>query len=577
MKKTHYIPQALAIITAVALCYHGVLSSPFQFDDALFIVKNKEIRDVSDIGALWAYNPARFLVFLSLAVNYYLGGLDTYGYHLFNIAVHMANSILVMIFGAALVTAWRGREPQWPWRWLPFLSAMIFAVHPLQTQAVTYIWQRNTSVAAMFYLSAMTLYLSAAIAGKSQQDHPARLQYAGALICAICAMFTKQTAVTLPMALAMLEFFFIAPADDRERARRLAPFFGIMLIIPALALTGLSRELGDIVMIGDKVPSHMDYLLTQLNVIVTYIKLLALPINQNLDYDYPIAHSISGSIVSACILSGFVALALAFYRRDRTISFGVLFFFLALSVESSVFPLEDVIFEHRAYLPSAGAIIASWAGLFYTLDKLAPGWFQKRLSAIAIALAFVALTSSYATATINRNEAWRDGITLWTDVVKKSPGKPRAAHNLGNAYLERGDYDGAEKLFLQALAINPKFETSLYSMAAISLRRGELDAALKYLEEAITIDPLMDFPLFSLGEGYLKRGMTAESAKCYRLAVKLKPGIPGGWRGLVQALEADGAKEEAANVAREIIRRWPVAVGDQFINDIASRPALKTP
>lgn len=576
MKKYHYVPQAMVIITAAALCYRGILGSPFQFDDIPFIMKNEEIRVVSDIGALWRYNPARFLVFLSLSVNYYLGGLDTYGYHIFNIAIHTVNSILVMFFGSALVSAWSGRETQSPWYWLPFFSAIIFAVHPLQTQAVTYIWQRNASMAAMFYLSAMTLYLSAAIAGK-ETGRPARLRYAGALICAVCAMFTKQTAVTLPVALAMIEFFFINPADERKRIGRLAPFFGIMLIIPTLAFMGITRELGDIAMLGEKVSSHRDYFLTQLNVIVTYIRLLALPVNQNLDYDYPIAHFVSDSIVSACLLAGFVAVALAFYCRDRVITFGVLFFFLALSVESSVFPLEDVIFEHRAYLPSVGAIIAFWAGLFYAFDRLAPGWFKKRLAVIAMALGFVALASGYAAATINRNEVWRDRLTLWTDVAKKSPKKPRAVNNLGAIYLERGDYDEAEKLFLQAIAINPKYAVSLFNMAVITLRRGELDTALKYLDEAVTIDPLTRFPLFSMGEGYLKRGMTDEALKCYRLAVKLKPGMPKGWRGLVQALEASGDKEEAANVAREIIRRWPDAQRDAFVNDIASRPALKTP
>jgi tetratricopeptide (TPR) repeat protein len=385
-------------------------------------------------------------------------------------------------------------------------------------------------------------------------------------------MFTKQTAVTLPIALAMLELFFLNPVDGRERIRRLAPFFGIMLIGPLMAVAGMDRELGDITDRAEKVLSHREYILTQFNVIVTYLRLLAFPVNQNLDYDYPIAHFISDSIVSACILSGFVALALAFYRRDRIITFGVLFFFLALSVESSVFPLEDVIFEHRAYLPSAGIIIAFWAGLFYMLEKLAPVWLQKRAAVIALAFALIALTSSYATATLNRNEAWRDGETLWTDVVKKSPGKARPHNNLGAFYLHKGDLDKAEKLFRQSLAIAPKYALSLYDMALLNLQRGDLDTALKYLDEAVAIDPLTGFPLFSLGEEYLKRGRTDEALKCYRLAVKLKPGIPKGWRGLVQALEAAGDKEEAANVAREVLRRWPEAQRDAFVNDIASRP-----
>jgi tetratricopeptide (TPR) repeat protein len=572
LKKHLLFPQALLVITAVAFCYHGILNYPFLFDDIPHIQINDAIKDVSNIGGLLAYNPARFLVFLSFAINYYFGGLDTFGYHLFNIAVHMANSLLVMAFGMTLVTAWRGKEAQWPWSWLPFFSAIVFAVHPLHTGAVTYTCQRSASMVAFLYLSAMTLYLSAAIARK-ETNQPARFRYAGALICATAAMFTKQTAVTLPIALAMLEFFFVAPADSRERIRRLAPFFGIMLIGPLLAVTGMDRELGDITDRAELMPSHAEYFLTQLNVIVTYLRLLVFPVNQNLDYDYPIAHSLADSAVSAGILLGLVALAVAFYRRGRIISFGVLFFFLALSVESSVFPLEDVIFEHRAYLPSAGVIIAFWAGLFYMLEKLAPVWLQKRSAVIAITFALITLTASYATATINRNGVWRDGETLWTDVVKKSPGKARPHNNLGAFYLNKGDLDKAEKLFRQSLAIAPKYALSLYDMALLNLQRGDLETALSYLGEAVTIDPLTRFPLFSLGEGYLKRGMTDEAVKCYRLAVKLKPAIPKGWRGLVQALESAGDREGATVAAREVLRRWPEAKEDKLISDIASRPA----
>ncbi|MBF0291316.1 MAG: tetratricopeptide repeat protein [Nitrospinae bacterium] len=569
-----HISQALLIISAVAFCYHGILDYPFLFDDIPHIQINDAIKDVSNIGGLLAYNPARFLVFLSFAVNYHFGGLDTFGYHLFNIAVHMVNSLLVMAFGMALVTAWRGREAQWPWTWLPFFSAIVFAVHPLHTGAVTYTCQRSASMVALLYLSAMTLYLSAAIASK-ETNQPAKFRYAGALICATLAMFTKQTAATLPIALVMLDFFFIASSERRERIRRLAPFFIIMLIGPLMAVTGMDRELGDIADRVETMPSHTEYFLTQLNVIVTYLRLIALPVNQNLDYDYPIAHSISDSALSAGILLGLLALAVAFYRRERMISFGILFFFLALSVESSVFPLEDVIFEHRAYLPSAGIIIAFWAGLFYTLEKLAPVWSRKKSVVVAMTLTLTALTSGYAAATINRNEVWRDGEALWTDVVKKSQGKARPHNNLGAFYFHKGDLDKAEKYFRQSLAINPKYALSLYDMALLNLKRGDLDTALDYFDKAVTIDPLTPFPLFSMGEGYLKRGMTAEAVKCYRLAVKLKPGIPKGWQGLVHALDSAGDKQGAQETASEVLRRWPEARKDSLIRDLTAPDKIK--
>src|SRR6185503_14617809 len=202
MKQIPAHRRSFSIIAGIflvgSLIYANTLKAPFVYDDEPFIVYNTNIKDLGNLPAIWhaAAVPSRFISFLSFALNYHFHGLDVAGYHLVNIGIHLINALLV--YWLMLLTL-RGHEAR---RMLAAAIALLFLTHPIQTQAVTYITQRFTSLATLFYLAAICFYASGRVYRKP-------IYYAGAVLSAVLAMFTKEIALTLPVAIIMYDFYFL--------------------------------------------------------------------------------------------------------------------------------------------------------------------------------------------------------------------------------------------------------------------------------------------------------------------------------------------------------------------------------
>ncbi|NIQ78870.1 MAG: tetratricopeptide repeat protein, partial [Anaerolineae bacterium] len=385
----------------------------------------------------------RYIGYLTFALNYRLHGLNVAGYHLVNLFIHISTALLLYLivtltFQTPLLRASPVRDyaPH-----IAVFTALLFACHPLQTQAVTYIWQRVTSLAAMLYLLSLTAYvrwrLSASLRTAGAKALP---WYVLALLSAVLAMKTKETAFMLPLTLAMYEFLFFQ-GKTLPRIGYLLPLLLTMLIVP-LTLFSIDRPAGELiddvsdVTRGHSNLSRYEYLMTSLRVIVTYIRLLFLPVNQNLDHDYPTYRSLLDMpvTVSAVFLLCIAGLGVLLLLRSRNgaphlriISFGIFWFFLNLALESSVIPLNNVIFEHRLYLPSMGVFLAVTVLVFHAVQKLKERWKGAGRAAVLILAGVVlALTG----ATYARNGKWGDEVTLWQDVVSKSPVKAWARISL---------------------------------------------------------------------------------------------------------------------------------------------------
>ena len=222
-----------------------------------------------------------------------------------------------------------------------------------------------------------------------------------------------------------------------------------------------------------------DYLFTQFRVIVTYLRLLFFPVGQNLDHDFPVAHSFFNAPVFLSFLLLLAILGLGIYlvyrskfyvlsstldnsppttdRRlptafYRLIAFGIFWFFIALAVESSVIPIVDVIFEHRVYLPSVGFFIALSTAVVLAAEKLAVR--RPKIAGITYT-AMLLVTLSLASATFMRNMVWADETTLWQDVAAKSPDKSRPWNNLAYAYLQKHQPKKAIPALIRSIGISP--------------------------------------------------------------------------------------------------------------------------
>ena len=436
---------ALAVVSAAAaLAYAPSFSVPFQFDDYARLGQNWALQHGHLVDALLWLGFPRVVPALTLVLNYQLGAFDPLGYHLLNFAVHLLATAGVFELALTLCHAPRLRE-RWSDRALTVATAaaVVFACHPLQTQAVTYIIQRYASIAALFYVWAVVCYLRARGRQLGVSKGSATRYWVATVAFAGCAVLSKENAASLPAAFLLAEWTaFRLPRHWRTIAVGAGVLLAALLVL--MWLTGGAAGGGGLVaqiwrsgtanstrqtqFSGGQTPP-MTYLRTQALVLPRYLRLVALPWGQNVDHDVPLAESLTAPVLAGvAFLIGVATLGVALMRRQPLFGFAILWFFITLSVESSVIGLSDVIAEHRMYLPMAG-IALGIGGLFAAAAARAPR--AAPAVGVAAAAALVALTFA-------RNVVWLSPLTLWVDAAEKSPHLARPQVNAGVAYHQGG-------------------------------------------------------------------------------------------------------------------------------------------
>jgi len=491
--------SCLLICTVGILAYSNTFQSAFHFDDETSILQNPAIRHLNDLQAIFYYAPSRFVTYLSFAVNYAADGVSVIGYHIVNLAIHLLAGLMVWLFARQMLRtpAIKESDNANASSLVPLLAGLIFVAHPVQTQAVAYIAQRAASLATLFYLLSLYLYGEAR---RTQVANGSRWWvagfYAAAFVAAIVGMFSKETALTLPFAVILYEMFFF-----RGGRKTIWVIIGlsatIFLLIPVfLAGRGLIS-----LTIEDAVPATQ-YLLTQPRVWLTYLRLLILPINQNLDYDFALSRSLldASTLLSMGVLGLLAFFAGKLFRKKRLLSFCFFWFFLTLLPESSILPMPDVIYEHRLYLPMVGLSVLV-ALLIYE--------FSKTWRSATLATLLVGLIGILGLATRERNKVWSDNILLWTDVISKSPDKARGYNNRGKAFIDKNMLDAALLDLNHALVLAPSFGDAYNNRGNVYLLRGEYDKAIAEYQNAlrvgISLGTKVDQVFYNLGTAYIGR------------------------------------------------------------------------
>lgn len=553
---THFVLIALLGLLAYSNTFHV----PFQWDEDTFIKQNPFIKDLGYFldpsrahgHALYGALKSRYIGYLTFALNYAMGGLDVTGYHVFNLLVHILNAFLVyalarLSFNTPFLKegALHQKAP-----FIALFSGLLFVSHPVQTEAVTYIFQRLASLAALFYLLSITAYVKSRLStGKSSF-----IFYVISLASAILSMKTKENAFTLPVVIVLFEFLFFA-GPVRKRLIRMIPLLLTLLIIP-VTLASVHKPAGEI--IGNIAPttrgysglSRGDYLLTELPVIITYIRLLFFPVNQNLDYDYPVYRSFLAHpvVLSFLALMMVLFLALILYVRSRTgardgrlAAFGILWFFITLSVESSIVPIPVVIDEYRLYLPSVGAFLAVVTGAGLMLEKLRKEKFRQIIAAFLFIVPLLFAVMTYA-----RNVTWATKVSLWEDVVRKSPSLAYPHNNLGVAYMEQGRFDDAAREFLSALAIKPDHASAYNNLGLIYTRHNMLNEAEQAFQNALRLKPDYAKAYNNLGVVFARQGRYDAAMKAFQNALRYKSDVVDAYNniGLLYLREGHFGKAE---------------------------------
>lgn len=377
---------SIILITVVAsLIYSNSFDASFHFDDEPSIIENYAIHrfDLQEIFS----TATRPVLEITFALNYYFGKLDVFGYHLVNLLLHISNGIMLYFVlmwtidrmrmfpdtCTGTVATVKGHAARSRFR-VPLYASLIFIAHPVQTQAVTYIVSRSSLLATFFYLLAFVFFILAVkkepAAGETAAPSAfsARVCCAGAFISSCLGMGTKQITITLPLMILIYDYYFVSCGNIRRLISRykfhLAMFATISVAV-YLSYSGLFKFMSFDYAKGVHMPpmeggkseaiTSFQYFLTQLHVVPHYIRLLFFPVGLNLDYDWPLTRAVDPlTVFYFILLAGIFILGLLLFRKSRLISFGIVWFFVTLSVTSSFLVIYDFIFEHRLYLPSMG-------------------------------------------------------------------------------------------------------------------------------------------------------------------------------------------------------------------------------
>jgi hypothetical protein len=507
----------LLLAAATALVYGHTLGYPFQFDGAGLIVKHNTFRDPFDLYFLWEFNPSRLATYWSFAVNNALHGLWPPGYRLVNIVIHFGAGLVALRLARLL------RDRCFPTEagtaavaLFPTAVALLFVVHPLQTQGVTYIWQRSTSLEGLLYLLALTLYLSWAARREADADADDALLLA-ATGTALAAMLTKQNGVTLPVAALVADYLFVAGSWRRLVARRggVLLFASTVAIVPALTLLGGSRELTDIAAHTAAPTSLAVSWLTQIDVTALYLKLFVWPTGQSIDHVVPAVDRIGAVVPALSLHLALAGSAVAAFGKNRLHTYGVFLFYLALSVESLT-PLADPVFEHRMYLPMVGLLIAS----------LSWGMVLSPKRGMLLTTAALLLAIPLGAAAHQRNLVWRSNGALWSDALDKNPDARRAPIFLGLEAFDAKRYDEALVRFGRVADVWPSLSLGPFMVGRIHFTEKRYAAAATGFAEAARRSPGAPLPLYRLGESLMADGRPAEAAIAFGRALALAPLVP---------------------------------------------------
>jgi tetratricopeptide (TPR) repeat protein len=544
------------LVVAVSLVYWNSLGAPFLFDDTGAVVHNPTIRHLASAAVL---NPpsdgstttGRPLVNFSFAVNYALSGERVWSYHALNVAIHALAALTLMGLVRRTLRTAVLRERFGPAAGsLGFVTALLWALHPLQTESVVCIAQRTESLCGLFYL--LTLYgfvrgadsppASGAVLPPASGP---RAWFACSVISCLLGLATKEVAATAPLLVLLYDRTFLAGSFAAAWQRRWKYYSALActwLLLAWLVLrSGGARGVAAGFGLGI---SWWNYLLQQCEALVLYLKLSFWPHPLVLDYGTQVAHSAADVWWQGILVLGLLAATLRALWKKPAAGFAGAWFFVILAPSSSVVPLvTQTMAEHRMYLPLA-AVIALVVLAAYDRSGSRATWL---LAMVAVGFGFL---------TVARNHDYRDVVAIWSDSAAKYPLNARAHNNLAWALLPQGKTAEANAHFARAVALQPGYVSARYNWGVALLDQGRVAEAIAQFEAAVTLAPNHADAHVNLGNALMQVQRAAEAIPHYEAALRLGPG-PDVHYDLGVALSETGRPAEAAGQLRTALQMNP--------------------
>jgi protein O-mannosyl-transferase len=538
--------QTVLVVVATGVVYLNSFRNEFLWDDLHLIVDNPTIKHWSRAPELFLtelfphgilsgyYRPLQALTYL---VDYSIWGLDPLGFHLTNVVLHIGVALLFQRLVTVLLhDATAG-----------LVSALLFAVHPIHTEAVTYVAGRSDPLSALLMLAALLWFARDPRPGISGT----RIL---SLVAFFLALLAREAAVVLILLLVLVER--VRPGEQegnspwRDSAVWCAPYLATLVAYVAwrAAVVGFQAH-------GSTAPAQVPLPLrvcTMARVIIEYLALLVVPLDQHMErVVHPAGSCLEAPVLGAqVVLIAILAGAAACRRRAWPVAFGVAWFFIALLPVSNLVPLSTFMAEHWLYVPSMGLfLIAGWGASQFA----ARGWVQP------VATGVLVVVGGYGGLTIHRNLDWRDGRTFYQATLRLAPHSARAWTNLGQAYHEEGDLEKAREAYEHALQLSPAAADGVQNLGVIAVKEGRPEKALAAYERALMMDTNLADPHNNLGNIYREQGKYEEAEREFRAALRIDPSHAAARSNLGLTLQAMGRADEAEQSFLDAVRIDPAS------------------
>lgn len=512
----------LIAILSFAVYFNG-LSTPFQFDDKMYIRDNPNFADISDTRSIISFNPSmpRPVSNLTAAGLYAIFGSAPLGYHVALVMLHILNSALIGLIAVRLAES---NEALGKSEYVFGATSLVMALHPLLTGSVTYISNLPGLEASFFMLMGLWLYMKAKT--RRMNGNGCIIPYGLAILCSILALGSKEIAFVFPALILLVDLTGPASRVSKRKSITMGgPFwFLVLLVVHVRIKSGVP-----LFPVGASI-GLVEHLKIQTAILPQEFALMLWPINLNLDRFIPTGYSnISGMVGGiAIIVLAMSALAALKYYRKGILFFGLGFVFANIAPFFLV-PLKDEFVERNLYLPTAGMAIIAGAAISRLLNG-------KHRSATVILCIFMLV--SYAGLTRSRNHVWQTEHAVWRDAYMKSPNNPRALNYMGALYIENDKIEKAYFVLDKAIKLAPLYAEAKNNMGIVYMRQGKVDEAMDAFDHSSRCDVTYSDPRRNLGFLLIDLERFDEAEVWLKKALELSPHDPHTQEALKKLFEA---------------------------------------
>ncbi len=551
-KKRAYLIAVLLIVVVGTCVYTNSLHNPFIWDDFAYIVNNLHIRHIGNVPRLFKQSlyhqdmVGRFyrpILSTSFALDYRFWGLEPFGYHLTNLFLHLANAVLIFyllqfILGSQVLFS--------------FLAALFFVIHPVHTEAVTYIGGRADPLAAFFCLISLISFIRYINSVRPSR----RFYYVGSILSFIFGLLTKETAAILPFTLFLYEASFRKAKFKVKEIYKYIPFLIVLLsygLIRQIILSGVKEAY----LATKFFPLSVRLLIIPL-AIASYFKMLVFPLGLHMErMEYMVDPP--ASLFEARVFVPFIFLILFFAfvwqgrRNLAIIFFGAAWFLLNLLPVLNIVPINAFVAEHWLYMPSIGFFLV----VSYALNSSLSFKYIRPFMAIVL----IGIFATLCLLTIKQNRIWREPIAFYRYTLKYAPQSSRLHVNLAGLYMRLKSYEEAAKEYEEVLKVDPFNIYAHLNYGVLYEALGKEDEAMRMYEKAIEVDASFAVAFNYIGNIHYRNGRYRDAIKSYHKAVELNPTDANCWDNLASAYlkarmlkEAAESYEKALGIYRYLVR-----------------------